>query len=306
MVPDEWVWAWSSSSEDPSALSSSSLGDIPVVFSVLLWVLTGCFYALFAAILVRVLQLVCREEPQSWSVRKIVHCILLVPILARALDMTIFHDGYLTTPFQNQTSAEMVIGSLPGYTFFSTYSLLFCFWIVLYHQALGTAVRAPNPRKHMAATYAVANVLVYAVWAALEVAIACTRGTVRVDIHMAEVVFAVTVNIASAIIFWVYGTCVYNKYRVLANSTAAAMTRNTTSVNATVLLPRSKKALEIAQKIWRLTFIFTTVLAVRSIIIIADWFAPVHGTPRGLALTLALRVLFQALCELVQIGRAHV
>ena len=133
MVPDEWVWAWSSSSEDPSALSSSSssLGDIPVVFSVLLWVLTGCFYALFAAILVRVLQLVCREEPQSWSVRKIVHCILLVPILARALDMTIFHDGYLTTPFQNQTSAEMVIGSLPGYTFFSTYSLLFCFWIGL-------------------------------------------------------------------------------------------------------------------------------------------------------------------------------
>ena len=196
---------------------------------------------------------------------------------------------------------------------------------MLYHQALGTAVRAPNPRQHMAATYAVANVLVYAVWAALEVAIACTRGTVRVDIHMAEVVFAVTVNIASAIIFWVYGTCVYNKYRVLANSfatchthkhntrlfygcaharsagnrTAAAMTRNTTSVNATVLLPRSKKALEIAQKIWRLTFIFTTVLAVRSIIIIADWFAPVHGTPRGLALTLALRVLFQALCELV-------
>lgn len=77
------------------------------------------------------------------------------------------------------------------------------------------------------------------------------------------------------------------------------MTRNTTSVNATVLLPRSKKALEIAQKIWRLTFIFTTVLAARSIIIIADWFAPVHGTPRGLVLTLALRVLFQALCELV-------
>lgn len=89
---------------------------------------------------------------------------------------------------------------------------------MLYHQALGTAVRAPNPRKHMAATYTVANVLVYAVWAALEIAIACTHGTVRVDVHMAEVVFAVTVNIASAVIFWVYGTCVYNKYRVLANS----------------------------------------------------------------------------------------
>lgn len=91
---------------------------------------------------------------------------------------------------------------------------------MLYHQALGTAVRAPNPRKHMAATYAVANALVYAVWAALEVAIACTHGTARVDVHMAEVVFAVTVNIASAVIFWVYGTCVYNKYRVLANSFA--------------------------------------------------------------------------------------
>lgn len=130
MVAGEWVWAWSDSSEALSS-SSSSLDDIPVVFSVLLWVLTGCFYALFAAILVRVLQLVCREEPQSWSVRKIVHCILLVPILARALDMTIFHDGYLTTPFQSQTSAEMLLGSLPGYTFFSTYSLLFCFWIGL-------------------------------------------------------------------------------------------------------------------------------------------------------------------------------
>ena len=89
---------------------------------------------------------------------------------------------------------------------------------VLYHQALGTAVRAPNPKKHMAATYAVENVSVYAVWAALEIAIACTHGQTRVDVHMAEVVFAVTVNIASAIIFWVYGTCVYNKYRVLANS----------------------------------------------------------------------------------------
>lgn len=132
MVAGEWLWAWSGSSEGWLSSSSSSLGDVPVVFSVLLWVLTGCFYALFAAILVRVLQLVCREEPQSWSVRKIVHCILLVPILARALDMTIFHADYLTTSFQTQTSAEMVLGSLPGYTFFSTYSLLFCFWIGLF------------------------------------------------------------------------------------------------------------------------------------------------------------------------------
>jgi len=277
--------------------SSSSFGPVPVAYSVLMWILTVLFYVLFCVLFLRVIQLIVREKRCGFSVNLSVHCLLIIPTVARAVDMTLFHDGYLITPFQDQTTAEMIIGSVPGYTFFSTYSLLFCFWIILNQQdpsaqAVGSK---SDKKKHLVLMYSLVNISIYCIWIVFEVVIACLKGDKRTKFHMGEVFFASVVNIVSAIIFWISGYCAYTRVRRLADS-QKSIPPGRPSVNT---LPRSNKGMEIAQKVFRLTLIFTSVLAFRSVIIIADWFVPVEKNSHSLLVTFTLRVLFQAVCELV-------
>jgi len=296
-----WLFDTNETSSIVSNSSESSLHPVYGVFDVLMWILTSLFYILFIAIAVRVFQLVVREK-QRWSVSLAVHLLLLIPTLARALDMSFFHEGYLITSFQDQTTAEMFVGSIPGYTFFSTYSLLFCFWIVLYRNALlpTTLGRRSNDSQHLRILYGVVNGIIYIIWFTLEIVMACTNGTTRTNLHMGEVFFAATLNIVSAIVFWISGHCVASRIRNMAESPKPTTPRggSSSSVN-NITLPKSNKGLGIAKKIWRLTILFTSVLAVRSVIIIVDWFIPPGYSFSALIATFTLRVVFQAVCELV-------
>lgn len=277
--------------------SSEWAGGMPLECHVLLGVLTGLFYGMFLVCLVRAVRISWREEAGGrWSVRKLMHWSLLVPLLARAVDMTVFHDSYLSTPFAEQTALEVASGSLPGYTFFSTYSLLFCFWIVLYHSALGSPARGANSRAHIRRVYLAVNAVVYAVWFSLLAAYALARtGGGRVAVHRAEFFFAAAIAVLSAVVFVVYGTCIARRYRNLALGRSA---QGSAPINQTPV-PASRKALQISEKIWRLTLIFSVVLALRSCIVASLWFVPMSHSKNGYILTLSTRILSQTVCELI-------
>ena len=83
------------------------------------------------------------------------------------------------------------------------------------------------------------------------------------------------------------------------NSPNTEARRERSPLNSAQARARVEKALRIAKKILGLTMLYATVLAVRSVIIVVDWLVPHENTSRGLAVTLVLRILFQALCELV-------
>ena len=71
---------------------------------------------------------------------------------------------------------------------------------------------------HVGILYALFNGVIYVVWVTLEITMACTKGDTRTGLHMAEVFFASTINIVSAVVFWVSGYCVASTIRNLADS----------------------------------------------------------------------------------------
>ena len=87
------------------------------------------FYALFLFGLVMTIILLVKERKRSWSIRKGVFPLLLVPIFFRGLEISLSYKGYFNGPLQNQTPLEMFLGCIPNYTYFFSYSLMFSFWI---------------------------------------------------------------------------------------------------------------------------------------------------------------------------------
>eukprot|EP00727_Mastigamoeba_balamuthi_P006857 m51a1_g2792 hypothetical protein (395) ;mRNA; f:61620-63769 len=254
-----------------SGPSSSAIRDDSVEAAEV-WLLVALFFATFVFAACR-LAAVLRERHRSsrWSTRKAIHALLCVPILVRAIDMTVFHDNYLMREFEKQTPAEFILGSIPGYSFFSAYSLLLCLWVVLVHAAYNGS-RATRWR--IAMTYGVLNLAVWGAYVAL-VAVYSADEAQRRRAHTAEVVLAASIALTSGTAFGLYGLLLYARL-----------------VRAGVK-PVSIDAVNVAKRMGVLAATFTAVFLLRSVIITVDWF----GNPREGAMR-RLRVFFQTVCEI--------
>eukprot|EP01107_Rhizomastix_libera_P011474 TRINITY_DN2893_c0_g1_i1.p1 TRINITY_DN2893_c0_g1~~TRINITY_DN2893_c0_g1_i1.p1 ORF type:complete len:320 (+),score=61.46 TRINITY_DN2893_c0_g1_i1:32-991(+) len=218
----------------------------------LYWIIVAMFYVLLCVAVWRVAVL-CLNEQSGWNIRKIVHCLLPAPILARALDMTIFWNGgkYLTTPLSEQTVPQVVLGGLPGYLFFSTYCLLFCFWLVMYYRAY---TNSRTIIKTVTKIYAVTNLVVYTVWISLIISMASSTTSGAVKVHTGEGIFASSLALVSAFGFCISGALVSNSFKKQSYI--------------------SHYFLEISKKIGILAFTFTFIFVLRSVMILFDFFYP--------------------------------
>ena len=87
------------------------------------------FYGLFLFGLVMSITLFYKERRRGWSIRKVVFPLFLIPILFRGIEITMARVGYFSGPLQNQKPYQVLLGSIPNYTYFFSYSLMFSFWI---------------------------------------------------------------------------------------------------------------------------------------------------------------------------------
>lgn len=114
---------------DSSKIEPSGLSRIEEASWIIAIVEFVLFYLLFIFGLVMTIILLVKERKRSFSIRKAVFPLLLIPIFFRALEITLASKGYFSGPLQNQKPYQVFLGSIPNYTYFFSYSLMFSFWI---------------------------------------------------------------------------------------------------------------------------------------------------------------------------------
>jgi len=215
-----------------------------VAFVLLYWVL-------FAVSIMRGIWLILNSKRPSWSITKIFCC--LVPLIfgVHAVDLTIhLHlngDKFFIEPFAEQTPITMILDSLPGYIFISTYILLGLFWYTLYSKAFQTSIIIV---KHMRRIYGLINLALYTIWIFLYIMLSFSQWTSQV--HMAEATFTTTITLIVAGIFLVGGSKLY--FMVKKNSIV------------------SQERWRIARKVAVLTVLCTVVFLIRGVLIFGSFY----------------------------------
>eukprot|EP00027_Filamoeba_sp_ATCC50430_P001628 CAMPEP_0168553192 /NCGR_PEP_ID=MMETSP0413-20121227/7121_1 /TAXON_ID=136452 /ORGANISM="Filamoeba nolandi, Strain NC-AS-23-1" /LENGTH=279 /DNA_ID=CAMNT_0008583861 /DNA_START=49 /DNA_END=885 /DNA_ORIENTATION=- len=207
----------------------------------------------------------------NWPISKIIFCMLPWGLLLRAIDMTAqAKDDYLTTNLNEQSLTTFILGSLPGYWFFSIYFIVVIFWLLLFHRSRDAT---SNFIEKIRVLYFIINGIVYGMWAAMVVAFSLTKGHKRETIHHVEAIFASALHFTGCIVALTYGTIVY---RSLVNMPTKSFVRT-----------------RMADKIGILTVILTVCFALRSLSILLNFYAWKNDPTNLIALRVTYHIAFE-------------
>jgi len=174
----------------------------------------GIFFICFLIALARLIYLLVVSK-KRWDVKKIVHCMIPVGLLLRALWFGIIIYRYydtgtllLVAPLHQQTAISIVVGSLPGYWSISDYLLVCLFWAYLSQGGYSQTSRAiANIRQ----TYIGINVVVYSIWIALMGLIIYCPCSLKA--HSIEALYATVLNFSMGILFGGLGHRTYGSMK---------------------------------------------------------------------------------------------
>ncbi|KAH3763703.1 hypothetical protein Pelo_4454 [Pelomyxa schiedti] len=228
-----------------SSMSSSTTQVADWMYDVF-WAELVCFYIAFGISAARVIWILVREPYSGFSVRKGTLILIPFPLLSRALEMSIFWDGYLETSLNKQTLLQTFLGGLPGYLFFSAYSLMFCFWVGL----LIPSATVPRVKRATLMVYSAVNVLVYLVWIVLLI----LMGVEAMDLfHEIEAIYAASLAFVTGMAFGIFGVVVFVHVK-----------------NHSVL--KSERTSQVLKRVTFPAILFFVVFLLRSGMIIIDMF----------------------------------
>jgi len=221
--------------------------SLPAYSVLLLYVIA--YWILFAVSSLKSIVLLVTRKNSNWSITKIVCCLIPLIFGVRAVDLS-FHlehiaDYYFVIPVGEQTPITMILDSLPGYFFISTYILLGLFWFSLYSKSFQTSMAIV---KYTQIVYGIVNLILYTVWCALYVLLWFPQWTLSV--HKAEAIYTTVISLLVAFIFSIGGTKFHSMVRKHA-----------------VVFPERWR---IARKVAILTVICTIVFVIRASIIVSS------------------------------------
>jgi hypothetical protein len=145
---------------------------------------------------------------RKWTVSKIIKCLLPWCLLSVLVDLAFNWDSnYFLQPQSSLKLGPIFLGGLPGYIFFSTYTLLVLFWIFLYHKA--HVLHAESIMKSVKWSWLILNAVVYTIWFVLLLVMLIFQLLDDMDAlgvtHTVEAVYAASLNLGVALLFIVYG-----------------------------------------------------------------------------------------------------
>lgn len=122
-----------------SSSSWSSESDSKLLLDKICLIVAGCFYVTVLGGLIQTVIISIRERrhQSGTSVRKVLCILLLLPLLARALDMTLDYEEYYDRHLDEQTSTRILLHGLPNIVFLIPLCYVLTFWYV----TLRTVVR---------------------------------------------------------------------------------------------------------------------------------------------------------------------
>jgi len=139
---------------------------------------------------------------RRWHLVKLLKCLLPWPLLAREVDfITHFNTDYLSQQIAHQDVPTIFTSALPGYLLFSIFLLLVLFWVYLFHLS---SANMKSFISRMLITYFCVNILVYAAWFFLLFLMIMFPAYLD-TIHMCEGIYAATLDLLVATIFFFYG-----------------------------------------------------------------------------------------------------
>jgi len=185
-----------------------------------------------------------------------------------------WNSDYLSSDMSKNSTVSILLGSIPGYLFFSTFLVLSLFWVLLYHRSYDKDTFFVR-KIHI--VYLVINGLVYTVWLTLLLLMLCVPdATFMRVVHSMLITWAVTVSFAVSVSFLVYAIRVHLSLRQLNIA--------------------NNDRLQYATKIGFLMLLFTVVFALRGLFIFLVLYV-FHGP----IASLVSKLIFQVLLELIPI-----
>mmetsp|Transcript_31677 Transcript_31677/g.79454 ORF Transcript_31677/g.79454 Transcript_31677/m.79454 type:complete len:323 (-) Transcript_31677:27-995(-) len=245
------------------------MDELDEVSSILLWVLVATFAVAFLGALIVMISVLLQRT--QWTLATVILILLPWPLLGRDIDMA-YHHGpyYLTGSTSSQDPVAIILGGLPNYMFFTCYSLLVFFWVVLFHNSRDATRNVVAVIRWGCLAL---NLVVYTIWLTLIILLFTVQQHRRI-IHDVESVFAASLNFVAATLFCIYGGLLFSRLKRLP-----------------VVI--SNKRMHIASKIGWLAIFCTVILMFRGAFILLDNYlftAPI--------VNIVSKVLYQLFCEL--------
>lgn len=128
----------STSINNSSSSSKANTFDDTLLLDKICLIVAGCFYVTVLGGIIQTVIISIQEKQRSGtSIRRVMCILLLLPLLARAIDMTLDYEEYYDRALEQHTSTQVLFHGLPNIMFLVPLSYVLTFWYVI----LRTVVR---------------------------------------------------------------------------------------------------------------------------------------------------------------------
>ena len=147
---------------------SSDTGDDTLLLDKICLMVAGCFYVTVIGGIIQTIIITMQEKQQSGtSIRRVLCILLLLPLLARALDMTLDYEEYYDRSPREQNSTLTLLHGLPNIMFLVPLCYVLTFWYV----TLRTIVRGERSGNLGAKIFVPIVFVSLLLWCVVEVAV---------------------------------------------------------------------------------------------------------------------------------------